>query len=130
MRPYFILTTPTHPPYRSHYRIGGLGTGATPQIAEAQGGRGGVLIRTSLPWVAAVPRVAHTPVNLLISGYGVVKPSVSVWRKATIWFSSKSVKPSLPMVMSRLFGTSGLGQQFTFSIVPAGQFPEVTLWGG
>ena len=29
--------------------------------------------------------------------------------------------------MSMLFGTSGIGQQFTFSVVPAGQWPEVTL---
>ena len=32
-----------------------------------------------------------------------------------------------PVVISILFGTSGLGQQFTFSIVPSGQCPEVTL---
>ena len=31
------------------YGIRGLGTGAAPQIAEAQGGRGGVGIRNSLP---------------------------------------------------------------------------------
>ena len=29
--------------------------------------------------------------------------------------------------MSMLFGTSGIGQQSTFSVVPAGQCPEVTL---
>src|SRR6202166_5472529 len=113
----------------SAHGIGMVGRGATSQMADAQGGRGGVLIRTSLPWVAALPPVAHTPVNLLISGYGVVKPSGSVSRKATIWFSSVSVKPSLPMVMSRLLGTSGLGQQVTFSIVPDGQCREVTLKG-
>jgi hypothetical protein len=61
-----------------------------------------------------------------MSGYGVVKPSLSVCKKATIWFSSVSDKPSLPTVMSILFGTSGIGQQVTFSVVPAGQFPEVT----
>src|ERR1700693_5796203 len=113
----------------SAHGIGLVGRGATSQIADAQGGSGGVLIRTSFPWVAAVPPVAHTPVNLLISGYGVVKPSVSVWRKATIWFSSVSDKPSLPTVMSRLFLTSGLGQQVTFSIVPAGQCPAGTSKG-
>src|ERR1700730_1738427 len=101
--------------------IGLVGRGATSQMAEKQGGRGGVLIRTSFPWVAALPPVAHTPVNLLISGYGVVKPSVSVWRKATIWSSSLSDKPSMPMVMSMLFLTSGLGQQSTFSVFPSGQ---------
>jgi len=74
-------------------------------------------------------QVVQAPVNLSMSGYGVVKPSVSVCRKATIWSSSLSVKPSFPTVMSILFGTSGIGQQFTFSIVPAGQCPEVTLNG-
>jgi hypothetical protein len=55
-----------------------------------------------------------------------VKPSESVWRKATIWFSSVSVKPSMPVVVSRLFGTSFIGQQVTLSIVPGGQCPDVT----
>jgi hypothetical protein len=27
-----------------------------------------------------------------------------------------------------LFGTSGIGQQFTFSVVPAGQCPDVTWY--
>ena len=31
-----------------------------------------------------------------------------------------------PVVMSMLFGTSGIGQQVTFSTVPAGQCPDVT----
>ncbi len=56
-----------------------------------------------------------------------MNPSESVWRKATIWFSSVSLKPSLPIVMSMLLGTSGIGQQSTFSVVPVGQCPEVTL---
>ena len=55
-----------------------------------------------------------------------MKPSVSVSRKATIWSSSLSVKPSIPVVVSRLFGTSFIGQQVTLSIVPDGQCPEVT----
>src|SRR6266853_4000040 len=111
----------------SAHGIGLVGRGATPQMAEAHGGRGGVGIRVSLPCVAAVPPVIQTPVNALMSGYGRVNPSESVWRKATIWFSSVSLKPSIPIVMSRLLGTSGIGQQFTFSTVPFGQCPEVTL---
>src|SRR5438477_8536730 len=110
----------------SAHGIGLVGRGATPQMAEAHGGRGGVGISVLLPCVAAVPPVMHTPVYILMSGYGLVKPSESVWRKATIWFSSVSVKPSLPIVMSRLLGTSGIGQQSTFSVLPAGQCPEVT----
>ena len=54
------------------------------------------------------------------------KPSVSACRKATIWFSSVSVKPRAPVVMSRLFGTSGCGQQVSLSTVPGGQCPDVT----
>src|SRR6266436_1470206 len=112
--------------------MGGLGKGATPQIAVAQGGSGGVGIRASFPWVDAdafaVPGspVMHVPVKVLMLGNGVVKPSVRVCRKATIWFSSRSVKARLPVVMSILFLTSGIGQQVTFSIVPAGQCPDVT----
>src|SRR5258708_14148904 len=98
-------------------------------MAEGQGGSGGVGIRVSLPCVEGVPPVMDAPVNILMSGYGLVKPSESVWRNATIWFSSVSVKPSLPIVMSRLLGTSGIGQQSTFSVFPAGQFPEVTAKG-
>ncbi len=82
-----------------------------------------------LPWVAAVPPVIQVPVKVPMSGYGVVKPSESVCRKATTWFSSVSFKPRFPIVMSRLFATSGIGQQLTFSVVPAGQFPEVTCSG-
>ena len=55
-------------------RIGGLGTGATPQTADAQGGSGGVGIRESFPWVDAeafaepgVP-VVHVPVKVLMLG--------------------------------------------------------------
>ena len=39
-----------------------------------------------------------------------------------------AVNPRFPVVMSMLFGTSGIGQQFTFSVVPGGQCPEVTLY--
>jgi hypothetical protein len=41
------------------YGIGGLGTGATPQISGAQGGSSGVGMRKSFPWVAADPPVMH-----------------------------------------------------------------------
>src|SRR6267143_2559516 len=115
----------------------GPGKGATPQMADAHGGRGvGVGIRKPFPCLdgeqlgsVAGLHVMQTPVKVLMSGYGLVKPSVSVWRKATIWFSSVSLNPSLPNVMSILFGTSGIGQQSTFSVVPAGQCPEVTSKG-
>jgi hypothetical protein len=106
--------------------MGGFGKGATPQTAVAQGGRGGVGINDSFPWVDADPPVLHIPVNLFRLGYGFVKPSVRVSRKATIWFSSWFVKPSCPVVISILFLTSGIGQQFTFSTVPGGQCPDVT----
>ena len=46
------------------YGIGGLGTGETPQIADAQGGRGGVGISNSLPWVAAEPPLIQAPVKV------------------------------------------------------------------
>src|SRR5467141_3270434 len=119
-----------------YYGIGlGPGKGATPQMADAQGGSGdGVGISKLLPCLegeqfgsVAGLHVVHIPVNVLVSGYGLVNPSESVWRKATIWFSSVSLKPSLPIVMSMLLGTSGIGQQSTFSVVPVGQCPEVTL---
>ena len=41
MAPYSVL----------RYRIGGLGTGGTPQISDAQGGRGGVGISSPFPCV-------------------------------------------------------------------------------
>src|SRR5258708_35900745 len=41
MAPYSVL----------RYGIGGLGTGATPQMADAQGGSGGVGISSPLPWL-------------------------------------------------------------------------------
>jgi hypothetical protein len=44
--------------------ISGFGTGATPQMADAQGGRGGVGINDSLPWVVAEPPVMQVPVNV------------------------------------------------------------------
>jgi hypothetical protein len=37
------------------------GKGETPQIADAQGGSGGVGIRELLPWVLAEPPVIHVP---------------------------------------------------------------------
>jgi len=102
-------------------------------MADAHGGNGGVGIREPFPCLdgeqfgsVAGLHVMHTPVNVLMSGYGLVNPSVSVMRNATIWFSSVSVKPSIPVVVSRLFLTSGIGQQSTFSVVPDGQCPEVT----
>src|SRR5712664_2580429 len=99
-------------------------------MADAHGVRGcGVGIRKLLPCVAAVPPVMQAPVYVLMLGYGRVKPSVRVWRNATIWFSSVSVKPSLPIVIFMLLLTSGIGQQSIFSVFPAEQCPEVTLKG-
>src|ERR1700686_5372996 len=46
----------------------GPGSGATPQIADAQGGSGGVGMMYELPWVDAVPPVMHLPVKVLMSG--------------------------------------------------------------
>src|SRR5258708_2072549 len=73
-----------------HYRIGcGLGRGARPQIAGGQVGSGrGVGIRNSLPWVEAEPPDMQVPVKVSRLGKGLVKPSVSVCRNATIWSSS------------------------------------------
>ena len=51
-----------------HYGIGGLGTGETPQTADAQGGRGGVGISNSLPWVAAEPPLIQEPVKVSMLG--------------------------------------------------------------
>src|SRR6266704_6076042 len=90
-------TDPSHVrrPASCLYGIGVVGNGATPQIAVAQGGSGGVGIRESFPWVDAeafaVPGVPvmHVPVKVLMLGKGVVKPSVRVCRKATIWSSSR-----------------------------------------
>ena len=46
----------------------------------------------------------------------VTKPSVRVWRKATISSSSVLVRPRLPIcVVFRVGGYSGSGQQVTFS---------------
>src|SRR5437588_1843985 len=132
MRLYLVRTRPLHLPFSVlHYRIGfGLGRGARPQIAGGQVGSGrGVGMRNSLPWVEAEPPDMQVPVKVSRLGKGLVKPSVSVCMNATIWSSSASVKPRLPTVLSILFGTSGLGQQFTFSVVPGGQCPEVTLNG-
>jgi hypothetical protein len=45
-----------------HYGIGlGPGRGATPQTADAQGGRGGVGIRDPFPCVAAEPPAMQAP---------------------------------------------------------------------
>jgi len=104
-------------------------------MPDAQGGSGGVGMRNPFPCLdgeqlgSDAEQVMQAPVKVSLSGYGAVKPSVNVCRKATIWFSSRSVKARLPVVMSMLFLTSGIGQQFTFSTVPGGQFPDVTLNG-
>src|SRR5207302_10813473 len=79
----------SHPPFAScTYGIGGLGSGGTPQIADAQGGSGGVGIRDELPCVAAVAPLMQVPVKVALLGYGVVNPALRVCRKATMWFSS------------------------------------------
>ena len=52
------------------------------------------------------------------------KPSVRVSRNATRSFSSALVKPRWPMVIFSLFGSSGGGQQFTFSTVPGRHCPR------
>jgi hypothetical protein len=54
--------------HRAHGIIFGPGKGGTPQMADAQGDRGGVGIRVSLPWVDALPPVMHWPVKVLMSG--------------------------------------------------------------
>src|SRR5216684_410588 len=46
----------------------GPGTGAASQIADAQGGSGGVGISNSLPWVAADPPLMHIPVKVSMLG--------------------------------------------------------------
>src|SRR5216683_8202918 len=57
------------------YGIGGLGTGATPQMADAQGGRGGVGISSPLPCLdgeqlgsVAGLQVIQAPVKVFLSG--------------------------------------------------------------
>ena len=57
------------------------------------------------------------------------KPSVRVSRNATRSFSSVLVKPRSPMVIFSLFGSSGGGQQFTFSIVPGRHWPLTNASG-
>src|SRR5260370_2502188 len=65
MRPYFVPTRSSHLPFSVlHYGIAGLGVGETPHTADAQGGRGGVGIKNSLPWVAAGPPVMQEPVKV------------------------------------------------------------------
>src|SRR5258708_16128121 len=96
----------------------GPGKGATPQIADAQGGRGdGVGIRKPFPCLdgeqfgsVAGLHVVHIPGHGLMSGYGLVNPSESVWREATLWFFSPSAKPHLPIFLLMLFGKSRLSQ--------------------
>src|SRR5258705_12679298 len=51
--------------------LAGLGVGETPQIADAQGGSGGVGIRNSFPWVDAGTPVIQVPAKVLMFGYGV-----------------------------------------------------------
>src|ERR1700724_4903930 len=55
---------------------------------------------------------------------GWTKPSVRVSRNATRSSSSREVRFRCPMVMFKLSESSGMGQQVTFSTVPAGQLPE------
>jgi len=57
------------------YGIGGLGTGATPQMADAQGGRGGVGISSPFPCLdgeqlgsVAGLHVMQLPVKVFLSG--------------------------------------------------------------
>src|SRR5207245_9419554 len=75
------------------YGMGGLGNGATPQIADAHGGSGGVGMRESFPWVDAdafaVPGapVMHVPVKVLMLGKVVVTPVARVCGTDTMWFS-------------------------------------------
>jgi hypothetical protein len=61
-RPSCVHVSPDSPPSRGlPYGIGrGPGTGATAQIADAHGGRGGVGKRTTLPWVCC-RTACHTP---------------------------------------------------------------------
>jgi len=57
--------------------MGGLGTGATPQISGAQGGSGGVGISVPLPCLegeqfgsVAGLQVMHVPVKVSLLGFG------------------------------------------------------------
>ena len=61
------------------YGIGGFGTGDTPQIADAQGGRGGVGISSPFPCLdgeqfgsVAGSQVMQLPVKVSLLGYGAV----------------------------------------------------------
>src|SRR5437667_6181240 len=82
MRSYFIpRSLLSHPPFRIlPYGIGGLGTGGTPQTADAHGGSGGVGIRNPLPGVLAEPPLMQAPAKVPRLGYGRVNPSASVRR--------------------------------------------------
>src|SRR2546427_1353514 len=59
MRSYFIpRSLLSHPPFRIlPYGIGGLGTGAAPQAADAHGGSGGVGGREPITWGLGQPPV-------------------------------------------------------------------------
>src|SRR5712671_5287784 len=78
----------------ARYLIGGLGTGATPQIAAGHAGSCGVGMRDSFPWVDAEPPVLHVPVKALMLGKVLTvglagsNPSVSACMMITSWFSS------------------------------------------
>jgi hypothetical protein len=64
-----LVLVSAFPPFHVwRYGMGGLGTGGTPQIAEAQGGRGGVGISNSFPWVAAEPPLIQAPVKVSLLG--------------------------------------------------------------
>ena len=66
---YILLgVSALHSQRLANYGIGVVGSGATPQISGAQGGRGGGGIRNSLPWVDAKPPVLNVPVKVLMLG--------------------------------------------------------------
>jgi len=50
-------------------------------------------------------------------GKGVVNPSVRVLQEATIWFSPDPSR-QIAVVMVDIVPDLGIGQQFTFSVVP------------
>src|SRR5258708_30951859 len=80
----------------------GPGKGATPHIADAQGGRGGVGIRNAFPCldgeqfgsVAGLHVMPH-PVDVMMAGEGRGIPAPSARREATTWFLSPSPHPKL-----------------------------------
>src|SRR3989442_7023454 len=69
MRSYFIpRSLLSHPPFRIlPYGIGGLGTGGTPQTADAHGGRGGVGVKKTLPCVLSGTAGMPAPLKVYTS---------------------------------------------------------------